>query len=148
MHSVIERRICNCDVFVLRDYIVAMQAARSSPFRYEVSEVTFSEPQALSGEYIRSIRPGKRAGDPTVSDVHVCAYQYTATDGNAQISNKLYWDDNWKHLPERLSPQRKFWQQMNVERLPITTSKYNDLQAMKPVMPQSVHHFYDNLPHK
>ena len=146
MHSVIERRICNCDIFVPRDYIVAMQAARSTPFPYEVSEVTFSEPQALSGEYIRSIRPGKKAGDPTVSDV--CAYQYTATDGNAQISYKLFWDDDWKHLPERLSPQRKFWQQMNVERLPITTRKYNDLQAMKSVMPQSVHHFYDNLPHK
>lgn len=32
------------------------------------------------------------------------------------------------------------------ERIPLTISKWNDLQKLKTVLPRDVHYFYDNLP--
>ncbi|GFR95818.1 hypothetical protein ElyMa_002704500 [Elysia marginata] len=63
-----------------------MQDARQNPCAYEVQEVEFTGPMVLSDDYLKSIRPGKITGDPTVSDV--CAYRYAATNGQVEILYK------------------------------------------------------------
>lgn len=76
VHSVIERKMHNCDLFMPHDYLVAIQMARQNPSPYVVTEVNFNEPVRLSSDFVKSIRPGKKTCDPTVSDVR--AYQYSA----------------------------------------------------------------------
>ena len=49
-----------------------------------------------------SVRPGKKEGDPKVSDV--CVYRYALNDvGAPQILYKLDWMDDWHELPTRLT---------------------------------------------
>ena len=79
----------------------------------------------------------------------VCAYRYALNDvGATQILYKLDWMDNWHELPTRLNTDRKGWVSLFAERLAITKRKFQDLQAMKSVMPESVHHFFYSLPNK
>lgn len=146
MHSLIERRT-KCDIFTPREYMVAMEMARETPSAYKVTEVQHFNVKKLSSDFVKSVRPGKKAGDPLVSDV--CAYRYALTDvGAPQICYKLQWMDGWHELPTRLIVDRKHWIPLFTERLPITKRKFQDLQAMKSVMPETVHHFFDSLPNK
>ena len=96
---------------------------------------------------MKSVRPGKKEGDPKVSDV--CAYRYALNDvGAPQILYKLDWMDDWHELPTRLNTDRKRWVSLFAERLAITKRKFQDLQAMKSVMPESVHHLFYSSPNK
>ncbi|GFR65552.1 hypothetical protein ElyMa_001950300 [Elysia marginata] len=144
MHSLMERRT-KCDIFTPREYMLAMEIARETPSAYKETEVQFSDTKKLSSDYLKSVRPGKKEGDPKVSDV--CAYRYALNDvGAPQILYKLDWMDDWHELPTRLNTDRKRWVSLFTERLAITKRKFQDLQAMKSVMPESVHHFFDSLP--
>ena len=79
----------------------------------------------------------------------VCAYRYALNDvGAPQILYKLDWMDDWHELPTRLNTDRKRWVSLFTERLAITKRKFQNLQAMKSVKPESVHHFFDSLPNK
>ena len=146
IHSLIERRT-KCDIFTTREYMMAMEIARKTPSAYKVTEVQFSDTKKLSSDYLMSVRPGKKEGDPKVSDV--CAYRYALNDvGAPQFLYKLDWMDDWHELPTRLNTDKKRWVSLFTERLAITKRKFQDLQAMKSVMPESVHHFFDSLPNK
>ena len=105
MHSLIERR-AKCDIFTTREYMMAMEIARETPSAYKVTEVQFSDTKKLSSDSLKSVRPGKKEGDPKVSDV--CAYRYALNDvGAPQILYKLDWMDDWHELPTRLNTDRK-----------------------------------------
>ncbi|GFR66222.1 hypothetical protein ElyMa_005552900, partial [Elysia marginata] len=54
--------IACCDIYGPRDYLIAMQAARTNSFPYEVYEIDSSEAETLEGLYVKSIRPGKKIG--------------------------------------------------------------------------------------
>ncbi|KAK3793671.1 hypothetical protein RRG08_014565 [Elysia crispata] len=115
--------------------------AREIPSAYTVTEVQFSDAKNLSGDYLKSVRSEKKTSDPTVSDV--CAYSYALNDVEApQVFYKLDWVDDWHELPTRLNADRKRWIPLFTERLAITNRKFHDLQAMKSVMPETVHHFF------
>ena len=97
----------------------------------------------LDGAYVTSIRPGKRVGDATVHNLRALKYH------SGEISYKLSHNESWKVLPQRITvPNEPFnWLPLFTEQLPISRRKFNDLQAMKNVIPREVHHFYDTLPH-
>ena len=144
MHSLIERRTIK-DIHTPRDYIVIFDTARLRPSPYKVTQVYHNDFMKLSGAYVTNIRPGRKVGDPTVHDLR--ALQYLA-DG--QIRYKLDFESDWEDLPQRLSiPKEPFhWVRLFPAQLPITLRKFNDLQAMKPVLPRVAHQYYDNLPHQ
>ena len=58
-------------------------SARQQPSPYHVVQTTFDEIQRLSGSYIPSIRPGRKAGEPTVHQLR--ALKYT-TDGKIKYN--------------------------------------------------------------
>lgn len=97
MHSVIERCIVK-DIYTPEDYIVLFKAARINPSPYIVTQLYHNEFRKLSGAYITNIRPGKKAGDPTVHDLR--ALQYLA-DGRMRY--KLEFESDWEDLPHRVS---------------------------------------------
>ncbi|KAJ4939628.1 hypothetical protein JOQ06_029072 [Pogonophryne albipinna] len=144
MHSLIERRTIK-DIHTPRDYIVIFETARLHPSPYKVTQLYHSDFMKLSGAYVTKIRPGRKVGDPTVHDLR--ALQYLA-DG--RIRHKLDFESDWEDLPQRLSiPEEPVhWVPLFPAQLPITLRKYNDLQAMKPVLPRVAHQYYDNLPHQ
>lgn len=144
MHSLIERRIIK-DIHTPRDYIVIFETARMHPSPYKVTQLYHNDFMKLSGAYVTNIRPGKKVGDPTVHDLR--ALQYLA-DG--QIRFKLDFESDWENLPQRISiPEEPFqWVPLFPAQLPITLRKFNDLQAMKAVLPKVAHQYYDNLPHQ
>lgn len=145
MHSTIERKIV-ADIFTPRDYIVIFESSRLRPSPYHVTQVYHHEMMKLSGSFVNSIRPGKRAGDPTVNQLS--ALEYSSMGG---IRYKLDHSEgsDWKALPQRVTiPQKPFeWVPLFNAPLPISMKKFKDLQSMKHVMPQSTHHFFDSLPH-
>jgi len=115
------------------------------PSPYKVTQLYHNDFMKLSGTYVTNIRPGKKVGDPTVHGLR--ALQYLA-DG--QIRYKLEFESEWEDLPQRISiPKEPFhWVPLFPAQLPITLRKFNDLQAMKPVLPRVAHQYYDNLPHQ
>ena len=100
----------------------------------------------MSVAYITSIRPGKKAGDATVHDLRAIEY---LSDGVINFKLDLADGVRWEVLPQRIRiPQEPFgWVRLFDARQPIKLRRFNDLQAMKYVMPQCCHHFIDTLPH-
>ncbi|KAJ4919564.1 hypothetical protein JOQ06_013916 [Pogonophryne albipinna] len=113
------------------------------PSPYKVTQLYHSDFMKLSGAYVTKIRPGRKVGDPTVHDLR--ALQYLA-DG--RIRHKLDFESDWEDLPQRLSIPEEPVPLGPTLSCPITLRKYNDLQAMKPVLPRVAHQYYDNLPHQ
>ena len=99
MHSTIERRIV-ADIFTPRDYIVIFENARIRPSAYHVRQLSHDEMMKLSGTYVTSIRPGKRAGDPTVHNLRALRYSST---GNVEYKLMFSEEANWAPLPQRIS---------------------------------------------
>ena len=145
MHSTIERKLC-CDIYTPRDYVMLFHSARQQPSPYHVVQITFDEIQRLSGSYITSIRPGRKAGEPTVHQLR--ALKYTA-DG--EIQYKLGFSNGilFQKLPQRINIPIELFTSIqmfnHLQRIPLR--KYQDLQSMKPVLPKDAHHYYDTLPH-
>ena len=145
MHSTIERNIKG-DIYTPRDYVVVMKNARQSP-KYIVHQMHFSNFYKMSKARFSSIRPGKKTGDPTVNQLSHLKY-----NPKGEVQYKLFRsapDAEWADLPTRVSPlgvDEIQWQQLYENRLPITKKKYDDLQAMKKVMPVEAGLFFDSLP--
>ncbi|CAG9833313.1 unnamed protein product [Diabrotica balteata] len=146
MHSSIERKIRNREIYSPAGYIAACKSARLNPKPYQVKYLNhkyFKNFSALLNNYT-SIRPGCKTGDPTVNDL--CAIQYRP-DG--KLYYKLNFDDTWMVLEKR---QRKKNQGVGdivplyQNQLPIKKSKYDHLQQLKEVIPADYHLFYDTLP--
>ena len=100
----------------------------------------------LTGSYVTSIRPGKRAGDLSVHNLSALEY---SSSGQIQYKLDFSEESDWEALPRRISiPHEPF----ELVRLlaapqPISLRKFSDLQSMTPVMPQCANHFLDSLPH-
>lgn len=73
MHSTIERKM-KMDIITPRDYMIILQTARIRPKPYHVKMVKHDEILKLNGSYLLSIRPGKKAGDPTVHDLRALQF--------------------------------------------------------------------------
>lgn len=146
VHSTIECRLKNRDIFLPKKYAEGTKNARHSPMPYEAVFLNYQFFKNFSiqeNQRYSSIRPGKKAGDPTVTDLRALKY-----NSLGEILFKLLHTEEWKNLPR--SPRdlsTQIFPQLYNERLPITQKKWKDLQSLKPVIPGVHHSFYDEIPH-
>ena len=63
MHACIERKMVG-DIYTPRDYTVIMETSRIYPTPYDVKPMNFADFKKLNGNYITSIRPGKKIWGP------------------------------------------------------------------------------------
>lgn len=103
----------------------------------------------LSHEFIRdftglryydSIRPGKRTGDPLVTDIRVLKYL-----PSGRMQYKLNFDDNYEDLckPRKaeIPSEKDVVPSLCKGSIPIKKSKYYNLQQLKHYTPRDHHAF-------
>lgn len=92
-----------------------------------------------------SIRPGRKKGDPVVTNI--CALHY---DPNGTISYKLHFSDAWENLPhrQRLPVCNKELSRLYEGPCSIDSIKFTHLQELKDLLPADCRLFYANLLHK
>lgn len=94
----------------------------------------------------QSIRPGMKKGDPTVNNLRSMVYL-----PNGEIKYKIDFDDEYRDLPRKIIPfdcEKHNPQSLHKNRLKIKKTKYEHLQQLKSVIPETYHKFYDNLPYE
>lgn len=145
VHSAIERKLKNREIHLPSDYVTITKEARSiMSYETVLVDYNFIKNYANSEHLIyKSIRPGRKAGDPQVVDIRVMRYN-TMT-----IEVKLSFDAEWIALPQhpKLLPNEVNYRQLHSNKLPIKATKYNHLQQLKTVLPSDCHPFYDALPY-
>ncbi|CAG9793084.1 unnamed protein product [Diatraea saccharalis] len=146
MHSTIERQTKNREIYSPAGYVEACKTARINPRPYTVIQLDHTAFRKYSTQpYFSSIRPGKTAGDPQVTDIRCLMYE-----PEGSIKFKLSYSEEYQLLPRRMIRQPNStdcFQQLYYAKLPITKIKYSHLQELKCVIPRDLHSFYDNLPH-
>lgn len=141
IHSCIERKLKNRDIYLPSDYIRITKEARINPFPYEVVELdyTFFKDYTKNAKYA-SIRPGRKPGDPTVTDIKCLLYD------KGSIKYKLDYNDEFKDLPIRQKNCKySIPTQLHLERIPIKKQKWEHLQQLKEMIPSDCRSFYDIL---
>ncbi|CAH2986745.1 unnamed protein product [Chilo suppressalis] len=147
VHSLVERKLQNIEIFLPSQYASLTKEARKKPFPYKVIQpdhTFFKDYSAKEYQVYDSIRPGRSSGDNCVVDLRVLKY-----NANGTIEFKKHFDEEFRPLPRRprnistLISEVPF---LYSSRLPILESKYLHLQQLKTVIPSDCHHFYDNLP--
>lgn len=147
VHSAIERKLKNRLVHLPSDFLSVTKEARKNPREYEAIMVNynffknFSDPATWR---YTSIRPGRRAGDPKVTDIRAILY-----DKEGDIKVKLDFDSNWEALPQRANKIGvvREYKPLHKTKINITLQKFKHLQELKSVIPLDCHSFYDDLPH-
>lgn len=149
VHSVIERKLKNCEIFLPSQYATLTKQARKKPSPYRVIQPahTFFKDYGIKEYQIYdSIRPGRTTGDDCVVDLRVLQY---SPDGTIQYKN--HFKDDLSPLPRRPRNILTLLDSVPLlfpSRVPIQESKYQHLQQLKDVIPGDCHQFYDNLPYK
>lgn len=148
MHSVIERKLRNTDIYTPAGYVSICKSARNKPRPYNVNYLSYDFFKKMSDlSFYTTIRPGFKKGDPVVTDISCLKYNTSGI-----IEYKLNYSDEWTVLPKRRKDKEC---SVNVnmpnlykEPLKIDRKKFDNLQKLKGVLDQDYHFFYDQLPHK
>ena len=144
VHATIQRRMKEMDLYVPRDVEVAASAARLHPRPYQVRRLRWDDFTKLNNLYTNSVRPGQKKGDSTVHDLSAVLLKRTGENGY-KISFR---ETHFRPLPRDVDyDTEKNWIPVFEGRQKIKTRKFNDLQALKVVIPRDHHAFYDALPH-
>ena len=140
VHSRIEEKIKQqAAIYCPADYLTIIESARkANPYRVKYLSHEFFKDYTQDKTY-SSIRPGKRVGDPTVTDVH--ALKYTGDE----IKYKLMFSDDWKDLPRPRRVSRQGMTDEDVIPPNLYESSHRHLQELKAVIPADYHAFYDKL---
>jgi hypothetical protein len=79
-----------------------------------------------------SIRPGRKTGDPKVTDIKAIAY---LPDGLIKV--KLDYNAEWMELPQRPKrlPVIEHYESLHTAQLRIQDSKFKHLQELKSLLP-------------
>ncbi|XP_072393717.1 uncharacterized protein [Diabrotica undecimpunctata] len=133
VYSQIERQVRTRSFNVPADYCDALKKARTKPKPYDVKYLNHSFFFNIEGtrKNIKSIRPGKRCGDPCVADIVALQYQLDL------INYKLRFTQECKplalicNIPSIQRVNLKDIPKLYSERLKITKNKYNNLQELK-----------------
>lgn len=139
VHSVIERRLKNKEIFLPSQYATLTKQARKKPSPYKVIQPdhTFFKDYGIKEYQVYdSIRPGRTAGDDCVVDLRVLKYN---PDGTIQY--KKNFKDDLTQLPRRprnILTLRNSVPLLFSTRVPILESKYLHLQQLKTVIPADV----------
>lgn len=145
VHSTIERRKKNKDIYAPANYVQIMKEARSGkPGPYKVKYLSHDFFKDFSDiQYYNSIHPGNRVGEHCITDIVALKY-----DSHIGIEYKLQFDDVWKLLPRRPNTRTGVDAKLYSGPLPLSTQKYNDLMSMKNIIPRDYLPFYEGLAHK
>lgn len=140
VHSTIEAKMTNKMIFSPSGDLKYMKEARQKPFPYKVEYLSHS----FFNDYldvctVKSIRPGKKSGEPQVADIRCLLYT---------AYGKIH-DDDWQELDVRgnSSNTKNNPKSLLSSKRKISYSKYKHLQELKYIIPQDFHAFYDALPH-
>lgn len=147
VHSAIETRLKNKEIYLPSDYLRITREARSASPYIAISKEfdffrNFGEKSLLK---YKSIRPS-RMGDSSslVTDIRVLRYK----DG--KISYKVNFNSEFQELPIRPSKinlGNVTFPPLYKSRIPITKTKYEHLQVIKKCLPQDCWNYYDSLPY-
>lgn len=148
MHSTIERRLRNHNINVPADYVQYCKSARSKPRPYDVKYRTYDFFKDFSAvKYYNSIRPGRKTGDPVVSDLKQIKYK---PDG--VIEYKLRHSGDWIEMMVRKKTQSTYnfneLPNLYAQRKKIKKEKFDHLQQLKHTLELDYHDFYDNICHE
>ncbi|XP_057176831.1 uncharacterized protein LOC130545917 [Triplophysa rosa] len=148
VHSVIERRLRDQDVYLPAEYVNLMKRARVKPHPYEVKYIDHTFFQDFTKlRLCKSLRPGVRPGDPTVHNIRAIRY-----NNNGTMDFKIdHSDDCHPHPSHQLrnsTSDSHTVTPLYSDRLKIKELKFKHLQDLKEVIPKDFHSFYDNLLHK
>ncbi|CAH1964526.1 unnamed protein product [Acanthoscelides obtectus] len=147
VHATIERKLIDRKIVLPSDYVRICEESTSKPFKHEsvmVDHDFFTNYNNV--QVYKSIRPGRKVNDPTVTDLR--ALQYSPT---GKIFYKLKFDDPYQELPMRTTrtkpTENVVLTQLPKERLKIKNTKFDHFQKLKAVLSKDVWPFYDQLPH-
>lgn len=154
VHSTLEHYF-KAPLYSPGDYISRMRIARKKqPYNIKVIDYSFFKNfDAVCS--LKSLIPGKKASDKVVTNI--CKLLYTK---EGEIFYKTSFGNDWAILHEQNKiikrtrasiqnvhiPEQELNQLYNAP-LPISSSKYNDLQSLKQVIEKDHHPFYDSLKH-
>jgi hypothetical protein len=126
------------------DYIVCMRRARpSQPYHVLCLERSFFKNYDKLSSNFNSIRPGKKAGDAVVTDIHALRYV-----PSGEVFYKLRHIDTWSLLPNRRNTAKHYVpKNLYTKPVNISADKFKSLQELKACIPKEYHTFYDNLSH-
>lgn len=154
VHSTLEHYF-KAPLYSPGNYISRMRIARKKqPYNVKVIDYSFFKNfDAVCS--LKSLRPGKKAGDKVVTNI--CKLLYTK---EGEIFYKTSFNNDWTILHEQNNASKitrasmknshileQELSQLYTEPLPISNSKYHDLQSLKQVIEKDHHLFYDNLKH-
>ena len=143
VHSTLEHYFIP-PIYAPCDYISRMRIARpEQPYAVKVLDYTFFKEYDVSTNF-SSIRPGKRVGDPLVTDIR--ALRYTSSE----VEYKLKHSESYKNLPQRRQtlPGVISHKKLYKGPVPISKDKFQNLQELKSVVDSQYHSFYDNIIHQ
>lgn len=142
VHSAIENRLKNRDIYVPMDYIAVCKEARpKNP--YNVKYKLFSDFRNYAKvKYYGSIRPGTKPGDPQVNDVRSFIYYPEGI-----VKYKLNHNGCETDLPRRTVIKDYSITSLYKSRQKIKEEKYSHLQQLKQVLDRQFWNYYDELPH-
>lgn len=97
MHSLIERKLRNTNINVPADYVAICLQARQNPSPFKVKYLTFDFFKSFQSlKMLSSIRPGRKIGDPVVTNIRALKY-----DKNGNVSFKIRHTDDYDALEPR-----------------------------------------------
>nr|CAH7713532.1 unnamed protein product [Callosobruchus chinensis]CAH7717262.1 unnamed protein product [Callosobruchus chinensis] len=142
VHSTIERKLKNRNIYLPTDYIAVCREARLK-HPYQVKYMSYDEFMDFTKiRYYSSIRPGYKAGDPKVTDIHCLMYL-----PSSEIKYKIDYTDEWSEFSKKpklgcYEITRSYKTQPKIK-----AEKYNHLQVLKAVIDKQFWSFYDSLSH-
>jgi len=140
VHSTLETMFGNGPIYAPSDYYALMQNTRpKQPYDLQNLDFRFFKDFEHMRGIISSIRPGKNAWDPHVTNLwgllHVAS---------GEILFKLCHSDSWTELPIRqASDTGRIPKPLYSSRLKIKADKFTHLQQFKPLIPAEFHPYYD-----
>ena len=145
VHATLENIWSKQDIYSPTDYLCYMRQARpKQPYEVKSVDYTFFRDYEHLTSNFASIRPGKCAGAPVVTDIRGLQYK-----PNGDVNYRLRHSDEWKALPCR-RPAAKLPAKAKMlysQPLKLSARKFQHLQELKELMPADYHAFYDSLAH-
>nr|CAH7749724.1 unnamed protein product [Callosobruchus chinensis] len=152
IHSTIERKLRHTNINVPADYVAICRNAHRNPRPYTIYYLEHGFFKNFSKlTFVKSLRPGKKVGDPQVTDIRALRY---SPDGS--IAYKLRHSEEYQELSFNRIPKNTRQQlfcpfgelpTLYNAPLPVKKEKYSHLQFLKSSLLADYHLFYDTLPH-
>jgi hypothetical protein len=145
VHAAIERRGRNEELHLMEDYERVFKECLVDPNAVEVHRLRWDFFEETDLSMMTSIRPGRRAGDPTVNDLRALRY---SPDGTVEF--KILVDDEFKALPQPIKIPTTFPepQKMFAGRIPLKPDKRKHMEELAVFIPiekrDEFKHYYQN----